>query len=292
MGDIQFGVLGPLTVWRDGEVVTPRSFTARAALGVLLLAENRPLAAGRVQALVRPEQPKSREWVQVLMCRLRTWLASTFGDSVSLNHRPDGYVLNVSPRRVDLGRFRSLSSTAAGIKPEQRLEHWEQAVRLWRGHTLADLDGVVGAGILEEFAELRRSAVLTLADEALQAGEPERALPHLLPLAREYPLDERVHAVWATLLAGAGRQGEALAVIQQIRRRLSDELGVDIGRHLHEAQRVVLRGLPHTLIGTARMSSGEETITALTTLLNADHAVASRLAHTLNGKRIALVVID
>jgi hypothetical protein len=40
------------------------------------------------------------------------------------------------------------------------------------------------------------------------------------------------------------------------------------------------------------VSSGQATVAALATLLNTEHAVATRLMNTLNGKRIALVVVD
>lgn len=291
---VRFGVLGPLTVWHQGQVVTPRSSTIRATLAVMLIAENQPVTAGRLATLVRPDrQGNSRAWVQVLMSRLRTWLATTIGDSmISLRHRSDGYVLTVPPEQVDLGVFRRMAAAAEHAEPEHRLAGWEHAAELWRGHALADVEHMVGGSVLRELAELQLTAVLKLADQALLAGVPERALPQVIALANMDPLNERLHATWARLLFAAGRQGDALEVVRQAGRRLSDELGIGIGRHLLEVQQSVLQSLSHNVIGMARVSPHDDTVSALATLLNADRPIASRLAHRLNGKNILLVVAD
>src|SRR6266545_4720953 len=46
---------------------------------------------------------------------------------------------------------------------------------------------------------------------------------------------------WALVLAGCGRQADALAAIEATRSRLAEELGDDPGEHLREAQLRVLR---------------------------------------------------
>lgn len=49
----------------------------------------------------------------------------------------------------------------------------------------------------------------------------------LTELVAEHPLRERTHAQLMVALAAVGRQADALAVFQQLRRRLADELGID-----------------------------------------------------------------
>ena len=67
-------------------------------------------------------------------------------------------------------------------------------------------------------------------------------MPALRSLAVEQPLHEGLAARLMLALAGAGQQAEALAVYQDLRDRLSDELGVDPGPEIASAHLRVLRG--------------------------------------------------
>jgi hypothetical protein len=60
-----------------------------------------------------------------------------------------------------------------------------------------------------------------------ELGEHATAAAHLAPLVHQHPLRERLWALWALTLARAGRQGDALAALRQVREALVDELGVD-----------------------------------------------------------------
>lgn len=249
--DVRFGVLGPVAVWRDAEVVPLTSATQRALLGVLLMAESRPLPAARLLALLRPHEAagSARSWLQVVVSRLRTWLAKATDQAVTVVHRTDGYLLDVPPRQVDLGRFRALRTTALRADPDERAACWEQALDLWRGPVLADVAELLHDDTFTVHVEqLRVEAALGLADAALAAGTPLRALPQVGELTKAYPLDERLPAACALLLAGSGRQTEALRLIGRTRTRLVDELGIDIGEHLRDAHLRVLRqqALPAT----------------------------------------------
>lgn len=243
VGGARFGVLGPVTVWRNGEVVTPTSATQRALLGVLLLAENRPLSAERMAALLRPDESlhDPRAWVQVVVSRLRAWLAKVTDGELSVARRIDGYLLEVPQERVDIGRFRQLHAAAVQAEPARQVPLWEEALGLWRGPVLAGVAGLRDDTLAVRIEELRVAAALGLAEAALAEAVPAQALPCLTELAGSYPLDERLHAACALLLAGSGRQGEALRLIERTRERLAGELGVDLGEHLRDAQLRVLR---------------------------------------------------
>jgi len=241
---VRFGVLGPVTVWRNEAVITPRAATQRAALGVLLLAEEQPLSADRLLTLLRSDKPPSsgRAWVSVVVSRLRSWLGSSAGGVATLEHRPHGYVLRVPEESLDLARFRSVYADALRSEGRRRLDLLEQALRLWRGPVLADLPGLAEQDALTvQIERLRLEAAYTLAEEVLACSEPGRAVPHLQVLTQEHPLDERLHALWSLVLAADGRQAEALEVIERIKGRLAEELGIDPGEDLREAQLRILR---------------------------------------------------
>ena len=60
--------------------------------------------------------------------------------------RPPGYVLQVEPEQVDAVRFERLVADARGKPPEERAQRLREALALWRGPPLADLE-------FEQFAE-------------------------------------------------------------------------------------------------------------------------------------------
>ncbi len=66
-------------------------------------------------------------------------------------------------------------------------------------------------------------------------------LPALRELAAAEPLNERAHAALMLALVGSGQQAAALALFDDLRRRLDDQLGVRPGAELADAQQRVLR---------------------------------------------------
>jgi DNA-binding SARP family transcriptional activator len=210
-------------------------------LGVLLLAGDRPVTADRLLDLVWGDYPPAsgRACVQVAIFRLREWLERNLGESAVLESDGAGYWLRIPQDALDLHRFRAAIDAAADAHGPERVAVLESALALWRGPALA------GSGLIpsqtDELDSLRRDAACALGEAAIEAGEPQRALAHLARLAAEAPYDEGLQAAHATVLAGCGRQAEALAAIERCRTLLAEELGVDPGQQLRDAHARVLR---------------------------------------------------
>jgi hypothetical protein len=83
-------------------------------------------------------------------------------------------------------------------------------------------------------------AVIDASEVAVRQRRPGRVLASLRLAAAIGQLNEPVHASLVTTLAAAGHQAEALAVYRAIRVRLSDDLGIDPGPDLRNAQRQAL----------------------------------------------------
>ncbi|MFG2905453.1 ATP-binding protein [Kitasatospora sp. NPDC048286] len=241
-----FGLLGPLAVEVDSvPQVLPRATVLRGLLGALLLAEGERLPVGRLLDLVWAGQADrvGRGAVHTGMSRLRTWLGGFGDESVVLASDAQGYRLVTGPDAVDLGRFRRL---AAGGDPVG-------AIGLRRGPVLAGLERVnredpLVASVVDEV----RATVLALARAGLAAGAPRPAVPALTALAEEHPFDEPVQAALLELLAADGWAAEALRRFQALRRRLSEELGIEPGE---QVQNVFLALLAQDREGT-RTSPG------------------------------------
>src|SRR5262245_3679235 len=136
---MEFGLLGPLAVWRNGEEVALGAAKQRALLAVLLLHANEVVSTPRLIDELWGERPPARavKTVQVYVSQLRKAL----GDGV-IQTRPTGYVLRVGPGAIDLERFESLfdlgrERLAAGDAGEAG-KLLREALKLWRGSPLAD----------------------------------------------------------------------------------------------------------------------------------------------------------
>src|SRR3954467_5555576 len=103
---MEFGILGPVEVRRDGRVVHVRGENPRAVLAILLLHANEPVSAERLAvALWGEEAPTGAvRTVQVHVSRVRKAL----GDAGVLATTPAGYRLAVRPGELDAERFELL----------------------------------------------------------------------------------------------------------------------------------------------------------------------------------------
>ncbi|MGW3459269.1 AfsR/SARP family transcriptional regulator [Streptomyces olivaceoviridis] len=99
------------------------------------------------------------------------------------------------------------------------------ALALWRGPALPDLpDAHTDRARLEE---LRLAVVQDRTDAELGLGGGPEPVPGSRALLRARPLDERLYGQLMRALYAAGRSVEALAVFEEARRSLADELGAD-----------------------------------------------------------------
>ena len=128
----------------------------------------------------------------------------------------------------------------------------------WRSTPYADLgDDAEVAGERSRLQELR---LLAQEDRAVRGcswvGTPR--WPPRSSRSPRHPLRERLWALHVLALAGSGRQGEATAVLAQVRDLLDAELGLEPGHELRAVQTAVLRQveLPVLVPAEARTSRG------------------------------------
>jgi DNA-binding SARP family transcriptional activator len=160
---LEFRVLGPLEVWREGRPLRLGGERQRALLALLLLSANTLVPTDRlIEALFGLDAPETAaNALQVAISRLRRLLEQD-GEGSPLLTRPRGYELRAGPEQLDLALFERLvaegrraleCNDATGAAARLR-----EALALWRGPALADLS-------LLEFAqpEVRRLEELRLA---------------------------------------------------------------------------------------------------------------------------------
>ena len=239
---LQFRILGPLEVWRDGAVVDVGARKQRAVLALLLLNANRVVPTERLIDELWGDTPPetARSALQVYVAALRKALG---GEGSALRTSAPGYVLDVEPGALDLDRFIALRAEAqAAGDEERRSELLREALELWRDTPLADLSTEPFAATAVARLEEQRLEVLEQRIDAdLALGRHASLVPELEALVAEQPYRERLRAQLMLALYRSGRQADALRAYQTARRTLGDELGLEPGPELRELEAAILR---------------------------------------------------
>jgi DNA-binding SARP family transcriptional activator len=239
---VSLGILGPLRVQVDGETVAAKRPAVRNLLGALLLHTGETPSATRVTELGWGPDGCSSGSLHTTVSRLRDWLKEECGPDATVTWDGHGYRLELPRSEDDFAKYRQLALAPRPVDPFERAQALHRALDLWRGPLFADgPEWIRTDPLVRRWEESRIGLVLELADAALQAGQPEFTLDQLEQLASELPYDERVHARLLTILLASGRRAEALRRYDDVRRRLSEELGVGPSPALTEAHAELLR---------------------------------------------------
>jgi DNA-binding SARP family transcriptional activator len=253
---LEFRILGPLEVLRDGVAVELGGQKQRMLLVALLLRRGDVVSAERlIEDLWGEAAPRTASTsLQNFVSQLR----KAIGAEV-IETRPPGYRLRVEPEQVDLGRFERLTREARAAESQRRAELLREALSLWRGAALADCGD-------EPFVqnEARRLEDLRLAahEEALaaevDAGRTADVVPELESLVREQPLREAPRVQLMLALYRSGRQAEALDVYHEARRFLGEELGIEPSPELQRLHGSILR--QESQLERSRPASPEDSV--------------------------------
>ncbi|QUQ64656.1 RiPP maturation radical SAM C-methyltransferase [Kutzneria sp. CA-103260] len=242
---MEFGLLGTVAVWRDGDELTLGSAQRRCVLSMLLLAPGQVVPAQRLREALWGDNPppdSARNVVQGCVSQLRRMLADD--PTVRLLHRPPGYQLDVPADRVDLHHFRAMVAAGnATAGDREKAELLGRALGCWRGEPLADVeDSAVTAAVRSALTEERLAAEEDLIEARLRLGHHREVIRDLTALVAAHPLRERLRAQHMLALFRSGRHAEALGVFADTRGVLVDELGIEPGPELQRLHRRVLAG--------------------------------------------------
>ena len=241
MVQLRVGVLGPVTVWRDGAEVAAGQPRQLAVLGVLASRANRVVSRGElVDAVWGDNTPASAEGgVYTYVAGLRRVLEpdrAPRARSRVLVSAAGGYTLRISPGSLDASEFEECLTRARGLRTAGdaagAARALDTALSLWRGQPFTGVPGPFAEAERRRLTELRTAAVEERANLMLAQGQPAAAIPELTALTAEHPLRERAHGLLMIALYQCGRQAEALGVFRDVRERLAEDLGIDPGIEL------------------------------------------------------------
>jgi predicted ATPase/DNA-binding SARP family transcriptional activator len=240
---LECSILGPLEITEAGERRDLPGRRQRALVARLAIADGRPVTADRLIEDLwggrRPAHPSTA--LQQLVLAVRGRLGAERVETV-----PGGYRLAVTDDDVDARVFERLATEArraldAG-RAEAALATLSEALACWRGDALAGLDEGWAREEATRLEELRAAAHEDRAEAALAVGRHAPLVAELTPLVAAHPLRERLRGQLVRALAASGRQADALAVYDEGRRLLADELGLDPSPQLRRIQAEVLAG--------------------------------------------------
>lgn len=285
-------LLGPVQGYADdGTPVEVGGVRLRMLLARLALEEGRTVSVDSlVDGLWGEESPaEAANALQALVSRLRRALRG----SATVESASGGYRLSVRAEDVDVHRFEELAARgrralAAG-RAGEAASLLGTALGLWQGAALADvLDAPFAGPVATRLDDLRTAAAEDRCDAELRLGRYGEVLADLEAAGAERPLSERVAGLRMRALSAAGRQSDALAVYEAIRKRLADELGVDPSAELREIHLVLLRGELET--PAERAEAAPSRLPARLTSFVGRDGELERLAGQLDSSRLITIV--
>lgn len=248
---MRYGLLGTLEVVADGgEPVELGGAQSRMVLAVLLAAAGRVVPADVLIDELWGEEPPSSAagTLQSYVSRLRRALEPAREAGVQakvLVREAPGYRIDVDPEAVDFRRFERLAGEGRALLDEGRYEEARsvlvEADALWRGPALLEyLDHEFARGLATRLEERRLSALEDRLDADLRLGRHAAVVGELTQLVDQHPLREALRGHLALALYRSGRQAEALRALDDARRTLVEELGVEPSRPLRELESRIL----------------------------------------------------
>ena len=236
---VEVRLLGPLEVDVDGRILDVRRQKQRALLALLALRAGEVVPTDRlVDELWGDEPPKAAVGsLQNFVSELRKML----GAEVLVTRSP-GYLLDIPRDAVDVHRFERIVREAAREASEQRAASLREALGLWRGPALADVQ--LEDAMVAEAARLEESRVAAWEDRLeaeLELGRQSQVIGELESLVAKHPLRERPVGLLMLALYRGGRQADALDAYRRSRERLVEELGIDPSPELQRLEQAILR---------------------------------------------------
>ncbi|MEU2537253.1 AfsR/SARP family transcriptional regulator [Streptomyces iakyrus] len=246
-GGLEFRILGPLEVQKNGEGLSVGGPRQRAVLSALLLSANQVVSCDSLIEKVWNGRPPRTARTQVAICiaTLRKVFRNAGWGKETITTATPGYMLNLAGHSLDSLRFEQLVATATEWTTENRPVEAAAALRealaLWRGPALG---GVYAPFAETEAARLDEQRMLAVEQQMalrLRLGEHQALLGELQALVGACPLRERLRYYLMLAQYRSGRRAEALTTFRDGMRHSIEEIGLELGAELQALHDSILR---------------------------------------------------
>ena len=255
-GAVEIRLLGPVEVYAAGSRVDVGPRQRLLVLAALAVDAGLVVPVDTLIRRVWERPPKqNRRTLHAHISGLRGVLrdvnsAGTGRSPARLLHQAAGYTLQIDRQSIDLYRFRALVAQARVASDDRAAEAlFAEAARLWRGEVLAGLDSPWPNSVRALLEPERVAAELDHTDVRLRLGQHAHLVDVLAAAAAARPLDERVAGQYMLALYRCGRQADALAHYERVRKRLENRVAV-LSPSLRELRQQILSGGSHLFLAS------------------------------------------
>ncbi|WP_327419926.1 transcriptional regulator [Streptomyces sp. NBC_01230] len=244
--DVQFSVLGPVRLHKQGVMAGAGQPRQCAVLASLLLRAGGPVSLSTLVDDVWGDEapPSAVGSVRTYIYRLRQALGEQSDSSVRLVD--GGYLMHIRPDALDLNRFKQKAAKAREAHSSGDIASaaslLTESLEMWSGVALAGVPGPFAGMQRSILGELRLACAEEQFTCDVERGRYAEAAAELSALLVEHPLRERVCGLLMTALFGAGRQSEALTVYHTTSHLLRQRLGVNPSPELQQIHERILSG--------------------------------------------------
>ncbi|HET8931251.1 MAG TPA: BTAD domain-containing putative transcriptional regulator, partial [Acidimicrobiales bacterium] len=227
-----------------------RASKSRTILAVLATSHPDPVPEGRLsEALWRHDPPRSaRTALQTHVSSLRDLLEPARprrDPGRFIVSTPGGYALRIDPDDLDLTRFARLIASARSAAErgdaDKAIARLNEALELSRPPLLDDLALEPWAvPVVTRVEDQRGAAFESRFGLALDLAETVADTDAMQRAVGEFPYRERLAGQLALAHYRRGDQHQALAVLADVRKRLREDMGLDVGRELRLLEHAIL----------------------------------------------------
>jgi DNA-binding SARP family transcriptional activator/tetratricopeptide (TPR) repeat protein len=294
---MKFVLLGSVEGWAEGRQVDLGTARQRCVLAALLVTPGRPVPldvlVDRVWGAESP--PAVRSTLYSYIARLRRILQT---NGCALKKRAGGYQVSTPDDAVDLWQWDALLNKAKTASEGDRLSLLGQALDLWQGRPLDDLDGQWVVQVRDAVQQQFLEALAEWAELTTDAGHPNEAANRLAAPVLASPLVEPLVAARMRALHAVGRTAEALECFARTRQHTTSELGVEPSAALRALHQEILQSESELgVVAPAQLPAAvtdfvgrRAAIQRLNDLLSADSVVIIAIAGTAGVGKTALAV--
>lgn len=250
------GLLGTLEVSRPAGMSANRqpvhisAAKPRLVLAMLTANANTMVSTDKMIDELWPDGPPAtvKTIVQTYIYQLRKQLGTgsrSAHDTPLITTRPGGYILTLPRDNVDIFLFERMvgdgRAALRGHRPALAADLLRDALALWRGQVLADVECGPSLSPLAVYLEEQRLEAISMRIDADLANHRHQELVgELRRLVAAHQLHESFYIRLMRALHLSGRRGEALTVYHQLRQVLDQDLGLEPSSEAQQVQHEIL----------------------------------------------------